>query len=146
MRVQNKVMVVTGGSGIGRALAFTGERGAGSGSRSEFGVVARDDAIGGAQASRLSTHELNITDRAAMSTLPAQVVAVHGAVNGLFNHAGITQPVMHVPDLDEATIERIMKVNFYGTVWMTKACLPHLLARPAAHIVHVSRMGGCLSV
>ncbi len=68
-------------------------------------------------------------------------MAAHGAVDGLINNAGIVQPFVRVPDLDEATIERIMNVNFYGTVWMTKAFLLHLLARPAAHIVHVSSMG-----
>ncbi|MCX7861051.1 MAG: SDR family oxidoreductase, partial [Chloroflexus sp.] len=67
-------------------------------------------------------------------------------VDGLINNAGIIQPFVRVPDLDEATIERVMNVNFYGTVWMTKAFLPHLLARPEAHIVNVSSMGGFLPV
>lgn len=39
-----------------------------------------------------------------------------------------------------------MNVNFYGTLYMTKAFLPHLLERPEAYIVNVSSMGGFLPV
>jgi short-subunit dehydrogenase len=39
-----------------------------------------------------------------------------------------------------------VKVNFYGTLYMTKTFLPHLLTRPEAHIVNVSSMGGFLPV
>lgn len=149
MRVRNKVIVVTGGgSGIGRALVLhLLAKGARVAAVDLNPAALRETAqLAGAQASRLSTHELNITDRAAVAALPAQVIAAHGAVDGLINNAGIIQPFVRVPDLDEATIERVMNVNFYGTVWMTKAFLPHLLARPEAHIVNVSSMGGFLPV
>jgi len=39
-----------------------------------------------------------------------------------------------------------MNVNFFGTLYMTKTFLPHLLTRPEAHIVNVSSMGGFLPV
>jgi short-subunit dehydrogenase len=39
-----------------------------------------------------------------------------------------------------------MNVNFYGTLYMTKTFLPHLLTRPEAHIVNISSMGGFLPV
>jgi short-subunit dehydrogenase len=39
-----------------------------------------------------------------------------------------------------------MSINFYGTVYMVKAFLPHLLKRPEAHIVNISSMGGFLPV
>jgi short-subunit dehydrogenase len=39
-----------------------------------------------------------------------------------------------------------MDINFYGTLYMVKAFLPHLLNRPEAHIVNVSSMGGFLPV
>lgn len=124
MRVRNKVIVVTGGgSGIGRALVLhLLAKGARVAAVDLNPAALRETAqLAGAQASRLSTHELNITDRTAVAALPAQVVAAHGAVDGLINNAGIIQPFVRVPDLDEATIERVMNVNFYGTVWMTKA-------------------------
>jgi short-subunit dehydrogenase len=39
-----------------------------------------------------------------------------------------------------------MNVDFYGTLYMTKAFLPHLLGRPESHIVNISSMGGFLPV
>jgi short-subunit dehydrogenase len=39
-----------------------------------------------------------------------------------------------------------MNVNFYGTLHMTRAFLPHLLSRPEAHIANVSSMGGFVPV
>jgi short-subunit dehydrogenase len=43
-------------------------------------------------------------------------------------------------------IERVLNVNLYGVIYMTKAFLPHLLTRPEAHIVNVSSMGGFFPV
>jgi short-subunit dehydrogenase len=74
------------------------------------------------------------------------VIARHGAVDGLINNAGIIQPFVRVNDLEYEAIERVMNVNFYGTLYMTKAFLPHLLKRPEAHIANVSSMGGFLPV
>jgi short-subunit dehydrogenase len=39
-----------------------------------------------------------------------------------------------------------MDVNFRGTLYMTKSFLPVLKARPEAHIVNISSMGGFLPV
>lgn len=39
-----------------------------------------------------------------------------------------------------------MNVNFYGALYMTKAFLPHFLARPEAHITNLSSMGGFMPV
>jgi short-subunit dehydrogenase len=39
-----------------------------------------------------------------------------------------------------------MNVNFYGTLYMTKAFLPHMLKRPEAHLANVWSMGGFLPV
>jgi short-subunit dehydrogenase len=63
-------------------------------------------------------------------------------VDGVINNAGIIQPFVRVNDLDYAAIEKVMNVNFYGTLYMTKTFLPHLLKRPEAHIVNTSSMGG----
>jgi short-subunit dehydrogenase len=78
--------------------------------------------------------------------LPQAVIEAHGAVDGLINCAGIIQPFVKVNDLDYDAIERVMNVNFYGTLYMVKAFLPHLLERPEAHLVNVSSMGGFLPV
>ena len=49
---------------------------------------------------------------------------------------------MPVAELDEATIERVLDVNFHGTLTMVRAFLPLLRERPEAHIANVSSMGG----
>ena len=96
----------------------------------------------GAARSRLSTHVVDITDRTAVQGLPAEVVAVHGVVDGLINNAGIIQPFVPVAELDDATIQRVLDVNLMGTLHMVQAFLPHLASRPEAHLANVSSMGG----
>jgi len=149
MKVQNKVIVVTGGgNGMGRELVLN--------LLSKGARVAALDVneatlqetfqLSGNKQDRLSTHIVNITDKAAVEAFPEQVISMHGAVDGLINNAGIIQPFVRINDLDYAAIERVMNVNFYGTLYMTKAFLPHLLSRPEAHIANVSSMGGFLAV
>lgn len=148
MRVQDKVIVVTGaGGGIGgEVAAVLLARGA-----TVAAVDLREESLQQLQAkvgegAKLSLHPLDITDRETVSQLPGHVTQAHGAVDGLINCAGIVQPFVKVVDLDYAAIERVMNVNFYGTLYMTKAFLPYLLARPEAHLVNVSSMGGFLPV
>ena len=73
---------------------------------------------------RLSLHPLDITDREQVLALPASVADQHGKVDGLVNIAGIIQPFVDIIDLDFDVIERVINVNFWGTVNMVKAFLP----------------------
>lgn len=147
MKVQDKVIVVTGGgNGIGRELVLhLLSRGAAVAAvdRDEAGLKATADL---AASPRLSTHVVNLTDRAAVEALPAIVIARHGAVDGIINNAGIIQPFVRLNELGYDAIDRVFDVNWRGTLYMTKAFLPHLLARPAAHIANISSMGGFLPV
>lgn len=149
MKVQGKVFVVTGaGGGIGGALVLALLR---HGAK-VAAVDLKDEALqslkerAGDKASSLSTHALNITDREAVATLPDQVIVAQGHIDGIINCAGIVQPFVKVNDLDYDAIERVMNVNFYGTLYMTKAFLPLILSRPEGHVVNVSSMGGFLPV
>lgn len=148
MKVQDKVFVVTGaGGGIGgQIVSVLLARGAkvAAVDLKEEALQALKQSIGNTEA--LSTHALNIADRAAVEQLPKAVIAVHGSVDGLVNCAGIVQPFVRVNDLDYDAIERVMNVNFYGTLYMTKAFLPELLQRPEGYVANVSSMGGFLPV
>jgi short-subunit dehydrogenase len=133
MRVADKVWVVTGaGSGMGRELVLQllahGARVAAVDRDPEGLQSLTGDAAAG---DRLSTHVLDVTDRAAVAALPATVEAMHGRVDGLVNNAGIIQP-----------ITRVLDVNFWGTLHMVRAFLPALRGGPEAHIANVSSMGG----
>jgi len=147
MRVQDKVFVVTGaGGGIGgQIVSVLLARGA-----KVVAVDLKEEALQALKQSvdnnNLSVHAVNITDRAAVEQLPGAVIAAHGAVDGLINCAGIVQPFVKVNDLDYEAIERVMNVNFYGTLYMTKAFLPELLQRPEGYVANVSSMGGFLPV
>ena len=149
MRVENKVIVVTGGgNGIGRELVLNLlSKGAHVAAVDMNETTLRETVeLAASKKDNLSTHVINITNKEAVAALPEQIIAKHGAVDGLINNAGIIQPFVRVNDLDYAAIERVMNVDFYGTLYMTKAFLPHLLKRPEAHIANVSSMGGFLPV
>jgi NADP-dependent 3-hydroxy acid dehydrogenase YdfG len=149
MRVRNKVLVISGaGSGIGREIALNviskGARVAGIDlapqSLEETGTLA------GGNAQRFAGFVADITQRDAVEALPEQVIEQFGAVDGVINNAGVIQPFRRLADLAYPDIERVLNVNLYGTLFATKAFLPHLLKRPEAHIVNVSSMGGFLPV
>ena len=135
MKLNNKVIVVTGaGSGMGRELTVQLVKKGARVAMAETATLAGKENV--------SSHELNTTDRESVEKFPEIVIEYHGAVDGIINDAGIIQPFVDVNDLDYDKIDRVMKVNFYGTLYMTKAFLPHLLKRPEAHIANVSSMGG----
>jgi short-subunit dehydrogenase len=69
------------------------------------------------------------------------VQKAHGTVDGLVNVAGIIHQFKPISELTFDEIERVMNVNFWGTVNTVKTFLPALLERPAASVVNVSSMG-----
>ncbi len=149
MRVQNKVIVVTGGgNGIGREMVLNlVARGASVAAVDIDNHGLEETAeLSGDGRERLSTHIVDVTEREAVEALPEQVISRHGAVDGLINNAGIIQPFVRLRDLQYEAIVRVVDVNFYGTLYMTKAFLPLLLSRPEAHITNISSMGGFLPV
>lgn len=143
MKVNNKVIVVTGaGSGMGRELTIQlvakGAKVAMVDLREE-GLNETSSIVG---EDKVSKHVLNITVKNEVEKLPEAIIQEHGTIDGLINNAGIIQPFVEVKDLDFETIDRVMHVNFYGMMFMSKTFLPYLLDRPEAHILNVSSMGG----
>jgi NAD(P)-dependent dehydrogenase (short-subunit alcohol dehydrogenase family) len=148
MKLEGKVITVTGaGNGVGRAVALEalrrGARVAGvdisaSGLEETAGLAAAGD--------RFASYAVDITDKAAVSELPATIAERFGAVDGLVHLAAIIQPFLKVKDLDDAVIERVFAVNWWGTLYLNRAFLPVLLDRPEAHIVNTSSMGGFIPV
>jgi NAD(P)-dependent dehydrogenase (short-subunit alcohol dehydrogenase family) len=148
VKLNGKVVVVTGaGSGLGREVALELlRRGAtvAAVDRSPDGLAETSRRAG--EGAPMSTHVADVTDRARVAALPADVAARHGVVDGVIHCAGIIQPFVKLADLDDAVIERVLDVNLYGTLYVIRAFLPGLLARPEAHVVTVSSMGGFLPV
>src|SRR5207249_7155671 len=75
----------------------------------------------------LSTFKVDITNRASVEKLLSDILERFGAIDGIINNAGIIQPFIKVADLSYEAIERVINVNFYGTLYMVKTFLPHLL-------------------
>lgn len=148
MKVAGKVIVVVGGgNGIGRQVVLELLRRGARVAAVDLRQDSLDETIVAAGAGeRLATFRADITERAVVELLPAQVFGAFGAVDGLINVAGIIQPFVRLADLDHAAIERVIDVNLYGTLYTVKAFLPHLLERPIPHIANVSSMGGFLPV
>lgn len=148
MKLEGKVVVVTGGgNGIGRELVLQalarGARVAAADLRADSLAQLAASANAG---ERLSTHTLDVSDRASVDALPAQVLAHHGAVDVVINNAGIVQPFAPIAELSRAAIDRVINVNLHGTFNMVTTFLPLLLARPEAHIANLSSMGAFLPV
>jgi len=144
MQISGKVFAVTGGgNGIGRevvlGLVAKGARVAAL-DLSEEGL-AETVRLAGDHADRISTHVVNITDRKAVSKLPAAIIAKHGQIDGLLNIAGIIQKFVPVLQLEWDQIERVIDVNLYGVLNTTKVFLPELVKRPEAALVNVASMG-----
>lgn len=145
MNLQNKIIVVTGaGGGIGRELTLQllKKKARVAGVDLNANGLSQTQALAGVGDDWFKAYLLNITDAPNVAQFPAEVVAHFGAVDGLINNAGIVQPFKAVNELTFDEIDRVIDVNFFGTVYLTKAFLPLFLQRPVAHIVNVSSMGG----
>ena len=148
MQIKDKTFVVTGGgNGIGREVVL---RLLADGAR----VAALDLSVDGlaettrlaAAGDRLTTHAVNVADRAAVEAARDEILAAHTTVDGLVNVAGIIQPFIKVAELPYEQFERVMNVNFWGVAHTTKTFLPLLLQRPEASLVNVSSMGALAPV
>lgn len=147
MRIADKVFVVTGaGNGMGREVALgLCRRGA------HVAAVDVDrsrlfDTAECARASghRMSTHVVDVTDRDAVAALPNQVLDVHREVDGLVNIAGIAHKFALFADLTADDLDRVMTVNFAGTVAMCRAFLPTLVTRPEANLTNMSSLSALI--
>ena len=149
MNAKDKTILVTGGgNGMGREMTLLLLKRGASVAVVDINLAALEETsrLAGSLSNRLSLHQVNITDRQAVEALPQEVLNAHGQIDGIINNAGIIQPFIKINDLKYEDIERVMNINFYGLLYITKTFLPHLLQRPEAHIVNISSMGGFLPV
>lgn len=146
-RFSGRVAVITGaGSGIGRALAIAlARRGC------ALALVDRDAAglqATAAEASQgvvtISTHVLDVTDRAATTALPDAVLAAHGRVDLLVNNAGVALGGTF-EQVSESDFDWLLDINFHAVVRLTRAFLPHLRRSDEARLVNLSSVYGLIS-
>ncbi len=143
MSFQNKVVWITGASsGIGEHLAYAfAAQGAKLILSSRKGAElerVKNQCQGAGQVFILPL------DVAQFDTIPDAVqkaIAQFGQIDILVNNAGISQRALAADSAFEVD-QRIMNVNFLGTVAMTKAVLPFMLARKSGQIVVMSSVMG----
>ncbi len=149
MKIANKNIIVTGaGSGLGRELVLNllaKNAKIAALDINEEGLVKTTELASGNK-NNIKIYVVDITRKEEVESFTNKVVKDFDVIDGIINNAGIIQPFLKINDLDYASIERVMKVNFFGALYLTKSFLPHLLKRPEAHIVNVSSMGGFLPV
>lgn len=143
MDLRNRRVWITGASsGIGEALAYElSRRGARlvlSSRRQEALEEVRD------HCARSGDHFVQTLDLAKPESLQhaAEVVRTEaGPIDVLVNNGGISQRGTAV-ETEMAVVRRILEVNFFGAVQLTKAVLPSMLKRQEGHIVVVSSLVG----
>lgn len=142
MHFNNQVVWITGASsGIGealaRALARQGARLVLS-ARTAAALARVQAACAPAEALVLP---LDLSEPARFEAAVAAVWARYGRLDALVHAVGLSQRALAL-DTTAATDRRLMEVNYFGTVGLTKAVLPRLLAQGSGRLVVVSSLVG----
>ncbi|MFI5427402.1 SDR family NAD(P)-dependent oxidoreductase [Aeromicrobium sp. UC242_57] len=143
-----KVAVVTGaGSGIGRALSVElARRGARLAiSDVDLAGLADTEALVKAAGADVRSDSLDVSQRELVLSYADSVAEQFGAVNLVFNNAGIAFTGT-IEQMSFKDIDRVMDVDFWGVVNGTKAFLPHLIASGDGHVINISSIFGLFSV
>ncbi len=148
MQIRDKVFVVTGGdNGIGKEVALALlARGGRVAAVSAHEEILRETARMTFGHDRLSTHVVDLADRAAVAALPAAVIDRHGSVDGLVNATGTLQTFARLGEVDLADLEGVMAANYWSVVLATQAFLPLLRQRAQACVVSVASIAGVAAV
>jgi short-subunit dehydrogenase len=146
--VYEAAAAITGAaSGIGRALAIEfAARGCdlALADRDEAGLRSVAAEIEAATRAKVSVHRLDVGDPAAIVAFAQAASAVHPTLNILINNAGVAL-FGQFHEIDQAEMDWLFNINFWGVVHGTRAFLPHLSRQKQAHIVNLSSIFGIVA-
>lgn len=143
MKIQDKVIVITGAtSGIGASCAKVfGRQGA------KIAITGRNQNRLDQTLEMLKSEGINCLGILADAAIEednqrmADAVIFHfGRIDILINNAGVSMRALFA-DLDLKVFKKVMDVNFWGTVYATKYCLPEILKNKGS-IIGVSSVNG----
>jgi len=137
----DKIVVITGGSdGIGKALVAQflalGAKVATCGrNENKLSLLATEF-----PSSNLFTAQVDVSKQDQSEAFIKQVVDKWGRIDVLINNAGISMRAL-VSEVSVQTLQNVMDINFWGTVYCTKAALPSIQQNKGV-IVGVSSIAG----
>ena len=137
----DKIVVITGGSdGIGKALVAQflalGAKVATCGrNENKLSLLATEF-----PSSNLFTAQVDVSKQDESEAFIKQVVDNWGRIDVLINNAGISMRAL-VSEVSVQTLQNVMDINFWGTVYCTKAALPSIQQNKGV-IVGVSSIAG----
>ena len=140
---QKSVLITGATDGLGRAaallLAERGYRVFAAGRSAE--KRAHLDALARKKNVSLETLELDVCDDASVQRAVAAVLAKAGAIDVLFNNAGVNFSAA-VEDLRMEDWRRQFETNFFGVLRVTQGVVPHMRERRQGRIVMMSSVSG----
>jgi len=88
------------------------------------------------------THqELDLLSNASVDSYLSKL---NGSVDILINNAGIN-PIRKIEDLDDATIEEVLRVNLISPIRLIKGILPFMIRKKSGKIVNISSVWSLVS-
>ena len=142
--IANKVVWITGASsGIGEALAYQlAKKGAilvlTARNAQKLSVV-QSNCLKHCQTCHVFPADLSETSH--LKVLVQEVIQTTGTIDLLINNAGISQRSL-VKDTPIANDRKIMELNFFSVVALSKLVLPYMLSQKSGHIVVTSSIVG----
>jgi short-subunit dehydrogenase len=140
----DKTVWITGASsGIGEALvnAFTkgGSRVIAS-SNDDTGLkrVAENCSV---MKGSITTIPFDLSETTGIEETVADIIRKEGRIDMLLNIGGISQRAL-IKDTPLWLDRRIMEINYFGTIALTKAVLPYMISNGGGHIVATSSISG----
>lgn len=141
--MKNKVVWITGASsGIGEALAYAYNA---LGAKLIISARNRDELfrVKGNCKNQINVHVLSVDleDQQSLTDKAKDAIRIYGRVDLLINSAGLGQRSAAL-ETDVTVEQKIMNVNFWGAVQLTKAVLPIMISQGGGKIACISSLAG----
>jgi len=88
--------------------------------------------------------QCDVSDRAAVENVAARVLERHSRIDVLVNNAGIPGRTSFL-DGDPEVIERLLRINYLGSIWCLRAFLPGLRAAAPSDVVNIVSVSGVVA-
>lgn len=145
MKLQDKITIITGASsGMGKAMAklFTQE------GAIVYAIDLVEDRLhqtveeiktaGG----HIIGYTANVTNKQQIETIIDDIITKEGKINILINNAGIMDNMEPVGEITDETWNKVMTVNLYGPMMLTRKVIPQMLTQGGGTIINTASIGG----